>query len=84
MSSGGFQHHPLTWRAHLWWAVLILTPFLASHLVKALGSGDSATTLLLYGPVIASIWIAGHLTLVSIARSSAERSAKRAVARSPH
>jgi hypothetical protein len=80
MSSHDLHHHPVTWRAHLWWAALILVPFLASHLVKALGSGDTATTLLLYGPVIASIWIAGHLTLAWISRDSAQRSTRRTVA----
>jgi hypothetical protein len=78
MTSDGAHHH-LTWRAHLWWALLILAPFLASSTVKALGPGDAAATLLLYGPVIASIWIAGHLTLVAVSRGSGSRSATQAV-----
>jgi hypothetical protein len=82
MTTDGAHHH-LTWRAHLWWALLILMPFLVSHAVKALGPGDTATTLLLYGPVIASIWIGGHLALVTFSRGSGSRSATPAATSRP-
>ena len=37
----------------------------------ALGSDDTqvTTTLVLYGPVIASLWIAGHVVLSRLRRS---------------
>ncbi len=63
--------HPwVTWRAHAWWAALVLLPFLVPHAAMLLGTDDarSASTFLVYGPFIASIWIAGHLTLHHLRR----------------
>lgn len=61
------RHPWVTWRAHAWWAALILLPFLVPHAAMALDDrgADAATTLVLYGPVIASVWIAGHLALAA-------------------
>ena len=65
------RHPWVTWRAHAWWAALILLPFLVPHAVMALGSDDTEVTitLVLYGPVIASLWIAGHVVLSRLRRS---------------
>ena len=71
MATDQLPAHPwVTWRAHAWWAALILLPFLVPHAVMMLGTerAQAESTLLLYGPVIASIWIAGHLTLHRLRR----------------
>ena len=61
------RHPWVTWRAHAWWAALILLPFLAPHAAMAIdGRGaEAGSTLLVYGPVIASVWIGGHLALAA-------------------
>ena len=68
----GAPRHPwVTWKAHAWWAALILLPFLVPHAVMAIRPGDTdiTATLVLYGPVIASLWIAGHVVLSRLHRS---------------
>mgnify|MGYP001813630422 CR=1 FL=1 len=46
---------------------MILLPFLTPHAAMMLdGRGaDAGATLLVYGPVIASVWIGGHLALAA-------------------
>ncbi len=68
------RHPWVTWKAHAWWAALILLPFLVPHAVMALGSDDSDVTgtLVMYGPVIAVLWIAGHVVLSRLHRSRAD------------
>jgi len=64
------RHPWVTWKAHAWWAALILLPFLVPHAVMSIRSSDTdvTTTLVLYGPVIASLWIAGHVVLARLHR----------------
>ena len=61
------RHPWVTWRAHAWWVAFILLPFLVPHAAMVIdGRGDDAgATLVLYGPVIASVWIAGHVALAA-------------------
>ena len=71
MATDQLPSHPwVTWRAHAWWAALVLVPFLVPHAVMTLGteSEKAGSTLVVYGPFIASIWIAGHLTLHHLRR----------------
>lgn len=61
------RHPSITWRAHAWWAAFILLPFLVPHAAMMIdGRGaDAGATFVLYGPVIASVWVAGHLALAA-------------------
>jgi hypothetical protein len=65
------RHPWVTWKAHAWWAALILVPFLVPHAVMSIrpSETDVTATLVLYGPVIASLWIAGHVVLCKLHRS---------------
>ncbi len=65
------RHPWVTWKAHAWWAALILVPFLVPHAVMSIrpSETDVTSTLVLYGPVIASLWIAGHVVLSRLHRS---------------
>ena len=70
------SRHPwVTWKAHAWWAALILLPFLVPHAVMSIRPSDTdvTATLVMYGPVIAALWIAGHVVLSRLHRSGLDQ-----------
>jgi hypothetical protein len=69
------RHPWVTWRAHAWWAALILLPFLVPHAFMAAGNnGHVVGSLVVYGPFIAAMWISGHVVLNTLQRDRPTRS----------
>lgn len=64
------RHQWITWRAHAWWAALVMVPFLVPHAVLMFGERQEqvGSTLVLYGPIMAALWIGGHVVLHHLRR----------------